>query len=110
MLLDKLVFAIDFDGTLCVDKFPEIGEPHQAMIDFVMNAQVYGKYKTILWTCRHGEYLQKAVDWCISHGLYFDAVNQNLPEIQEMFGTDTRKIYADVYIDDKNMELNRVWL
>ena len=35
-------------------------------------------------------------------GLEFDAVNENLPEINELFGGDCRKIYADVYLDDKS--------
>lgn len=32
----------------------------------------------------------------------FDAVNENLPEIIENFGSDTRKIFANEYIDDRN--------
>lgn len=53
------------------------------------------------WTCRVGERLQEAVEWCRGYGLEFDAVNENLPEIIECFGTDTRKVCADIYIDDK---------
>ena len=59
--------------------------------------------KIILWTCREGERLLKAVDWCWEHGLAFDAVNENLPEMIEWHGNDCRKIFADVYIDDKSV-------
>lgn len=52
-------------------------------------------------TCREGERLQEAVDWCANFGLGFDAVNDNLPELIEFLGHDCRKIAADVYIDDK---------
>ena len=45
--------------------------------------------------------LENAVDWCISQGLEFDAINENVPEIIERFGSNSRKIYADLYFDDK---------
>ena len=48
-----------------------------------------------------GEKLQEAVEWCRQHGLEFDAVNENLPETVEWYGTDCRKVFADVYIDGK---------
>ena len=49
---NPLVFAIDFDGTLCTDAYPEIGEPKQASINFC-NSKAEG-HKLILWTCREG--------------------------------------------------------
>ena len=57
--------------------------------------------KIILWTCREGERLQEAVEWCQKYGLEFDAVNGNIPEMIEWYGNDTRKIGYDVLIDDK---------
>ena len=53
-------------------------------------------------TCRCGNQLEEAVEWCRKWELEFDAVNENLPEIIERYGSDGRKIYADVYIDDKS--------
>lgn len=49
--------------------------------------------------------LRKAVEWCEEKGLIFDAVNENLPEIVDSFGSDTRKIFANEYIDDRNFPL-----
>jgi hypothetical protein len=57
--------------------------------------------RLILWTCREGKNLEDAVDWCNLHGIRFDAVNDNLPEIKELFGGNSRKICCDYYIDDK---------
>ena len=58
--------------------------------------------KIILWSCRSGEELSAAVAWCRLHGLEFDAVNENLPEVLEAWDyQDSRKIYADEYWDDK---------
>ena len=58
--------------------------------------------KLVLWTCRAGYALKRAVEWCGDHGLIFDAVNENLPESVARFGGDSRKIFADVYMDDKS--------
>ena len=57
--------------------------------------------KLILWTCRAGEALSNAVEWCREQNLEFDAVNDNLPEIIEFYGHNSRKISCDYYIDDR---------
>ena len=98
--LPKIV-AVDFDGTLVEDKFPEIGRPRVNMIQAVKQLQAAG-VRVVLWTCRDHDSLKTAVDWCKEkHGLIFDAVNENVAEVQQMFNNDTRKVYADLYIDDK---------
>lgn len=57
--------------------------------------------RIILNSCRTGEALEKAVQFCKENGLEFDRVNENLPELIEAYGEDSRKISADYYIDDK---------
>ena len=95
------IIAVDFDGTLCENKWPDIGAPNTALISGLIDCQAIG-CKIILWTCRHHGTLKNAVKWCKEQGLIFDAVNKNLPEVIEYFGSDTRKIFAHRYIDDKN--------
>lgn len=99
--MESKIIAVDFDGTLCENKYPEIGEPNITLIRYLVHRQAYGE-KLILWTCRAGEMLEKAIAWCTEYSLTFDAVNENLPEIIEDFGSDTRKIFAHEYIDDRN--------
>lgn len=94
------IYAFDFDGTLCQDAYPGIGKPNKAMICYAKKLKEKGN-RLILWTCRNGQPLEHAVAWCQQQGLEFDAVNQNLPEILKMFGSDSRKITADCYVDDK---------
>jgi hypothetical protein len=95
------IYAVDFDGTLCVNKFPNIGVPNTALIRHLIKRRSNGN-KIILWTCRTNQKLAEAVEWCKTQGLEFDAVNENLPEILESWGgVDNRKVFADVYIDDK---------
>lgn len=95
------IIAVDFDGTLCENKWPEIGEANKEMITYLKDRQANGD-KLILWTCRVDDMLKNAIDWSAEQGLIFDAVNENLPEIVASFGTDTRKIFANEYIDDRN--------
>ncbi len=59
--------------------------------------------KLILWTCRAGEAFDRAVSWCKEQHLEFDVLNDNLPEIIDMYGNNSRKITCDYYIDDKAM-------
>ena len=99
--MDSKIIAVDFDGTLCENKYPEIGEPNIALIYHLIYRQMIHEVKIILWTCRVGKMLEKAIKWCAEYGLIFDAVNENLPEIIEAFGNDTRKIFAHEYIDDR---------
>ena len=56
----------------------------------------------ILWTCREGELLQEAIDYCASRGLEFYAVNSNFPEETSDI-VRARKLEADLFIDDRNL-------
>lgn len=96
-----MIYAIDFDGYLCQNAWPEIGQPNKAIIRHFKHLKALG-HKLILNTCREGEFLDKALCWCRKYGLRFDAVNENLPERIREFGGDFRKISADWYCDDKN--------
>lgn len=99
------VIAVDFDGTLCEDNWPGIGAPKTDMIEYLKERKMRGD-KLILWTCRSGDLLDDAVDWCLDQGLMFDAVNDNLPELVERYGSNSRKIFADEYIDDRNFDFH----
>lgn len=94
--------AVDFDGTLCKEAWPDIGDGNQDLIDFLIQWRRKGN-KVILWTCREGKMLDEAVRWCALWGLHFDAVNCNLPERIEAYHNDSRKIGADYYIDDSSV-------
>lgn len=95
------IIAVDFDGTLCENKWPEIGEPNEMLFLYLLKQQSVGN-KIILWTCRTGRLLDEAIQMCKNKGLIFDAVNENLPETIKWMVGDSRKIYADIYIDDRN--------
>ena len=95
-----MIIAVDFDGTLCTNKWPDIGDPNEALIGQLIEAQKSGS-KLILWSCRNKKDLAAAVKWAKGQGLTFDAVNQNLPERIKKYKNDSRKVSADLYIDDR---------
>jgi hypothetical protein len=94
------IIAVDFDGTLSFGTWPDVGEPNVPLIEQLKDLKNKGN-KLILWTCRAGDALDLAVSWCRDHQLEFDAINDNLPEIVELYGNNSRKITCDYYIDDR---------
>lgn len=102
----NMIIAVDFDGTLVEHEFPKIGKPKMKVIKFVKELKDRG-CKLILWTCREdiesGNYLSQAVEFCKQYGLYFDAINDNIQPYKNHLFTNCRKVYADLYIDDKNL-------
>lgn len=103
------ILAVDFDGTLVQDKFPDIGEPNTKVFEWVKALQKLNT-KIILWTCRTDyengpKYLTDAVNFCSENGLMFDAINDNIENVKQSFGKNPRKILADWYLDDKNIDI-----
>lgn len=94
------VIAVDFDGTLVENKYPEIGAAKEDVLNYCKGEQKAGT-RIILWTNRVNKYLEDAIAWCKANGLKLDAVNDNIPEVVEFFGTNTRKIFANEFIDDR---------
>ena len=100
----RKIVGVDFDGTLAITRgtYPRIQGPIQEVIDYVKSEQAAGAY-LILITMREYDELQQAVEWCKEQGLRFDAVNDNLPQMKEFFGSNPRKIFCNEYLDDTNI-------
>jgi len=102
-----MIIAIDFDGTLVEHRYPAIGR----IIPFAfetLKALQAKKHRLILWSHRSGKELEEAVEFCRSQGVEFYAVNKNYPE-EEWNELDSRKILADIYIDDRNLGGMHPW-
>ncbi|HUU87508.1 MAG TPA: hypothetical protein VMX17_07110 [Candidatus Glassbacteria bacterium] len=104
------VLAVDYDGTLVENVFPEEGSFKKDVVNKVKEFKDNGA-EVILWTCREGASLAEAIGRCYEKDVEFDAVNENSPselayiEKQKAENGDIlaqRKIYADLYIDDKS--------
>ena len=98
-----MVIAVDFDGTIVEHRYPSIGKELPFAIDTLRQLAAEG-HRLILWTVREGQYLDDAVEFCRSRGLEFYAVNRDYPEEeQERNNHFTRKLKADLWIDDRNL-------
>ena len=96
-----LTIAIDFDGTIVENKYPEIGKPLLFAFETLKKLQEDG-HNLILWTYRKGTRLEEAITYCKNNGIIFYAVNKSYPE--ENFDESlSRKILADIFIDDRNI-------
>lgn len=104
---ETYTIAIDFDGTLVEDEYPKIGKPVIFAFDTLKKLQDNG-HRLILWTYRNGRALDEAVQFCQSQGIVFYAVNKSFPE--EDFDPEySRKINADIFIDDRNIGGLKSW-
>ena len=93
--------AVDFDGTIVEHEYPRIGK--EKLFAFLTLKELNKKgARLILWTFRSGKELEEAVEFCRQNGVEFYAVNKNYPE-EVMNESVSRKIDADIFIDDKNI-------
>lgn len=94
--------AVDFDGTIVEHSYPAIGEEMLFAFATLRELQRRG-HRLILWSYREGELLQEAVKYCESNGLKFYAVNESYPGERKTAEQYSRKIEADIFIDDRNV-------
>lgn len=97
-----MIIAVDFDGTIVEHRYPEIGRELPFAIETLKKLQ-QDRHKLILWSVREGELLQEAVEFCRARGLEFYAVNKNYPEEETEHDHFSRKLKADLFIDDRNL-------
>jgi hypothetical protein len=96
-----MIIAVDFDGTIVEHAYPSIGKEKLFAFQTLKELQKRG-IQLILWTYRSGKELDEAVDFCRKNGVEFYAVNKSYPE-EIMDDHTSRKISADIYIDDRNL-------
>lgn len=107
-----MVIAVDFDGTIVEDRYPDIGKEKRFAFMTLKALQKEG-HRLILWTYRSGRTLEEAVEFCRRNGIEFYAVNKSYPEEDFNESEASRKIHADIFIDDRNiggmMEWGKIW-
>lgn len=99
-----MIISVDFDGTIVEHAFPEVGEPLEGAIQTLKDMQAAGGI-LVLNTCRedetHRPFLSEAVSFLKKNGVEFASVNVNRLE-DEFREKPGRKVYANIYIDDRN--------
>ena len=98
-----MIIAVDFDGTIVEHRYPAIGREIPFAIE-TLKKLVKEQHRLILWTVREGKLLEEAVNFCRERGLEFYAVNRDYPEEEKNKNNHfSRKLKADVWIDDRNV-------
>lgn len=98
------ILAIDFDDTIARTNFPTILKARRGAKKYINKLYEEGYY-IIIWTCRHGEHEKDAKKWLWLNEIDYHRINQHHPALIEVFKNDTRKISADIYIDDKALSI-----
>ena len=98
-----MTIAVDFDGTIVEHRYPDIGK-ELPFATQTLRMLIEHRHKLILWTVREGQLLEDAVDWCRKRGVEFYAINKDFPEeVEGKNRSFSRKLKADVWIDDRNV-------
>ncbi|OJV19334.1 MAG: hypothetical protein BGO30_07120 [Bacteroidetes bacterium 41-46] len=97
-----MIIAVDFDGTIHGGSYPSIGYLFPDVRKTISSLRANGHY-VIIWTCRTGQDLLEAINWLLENKIEFDRINDNHPSNIANYGGNTRKIFADLYIDDKQV-------
>lgn len=98
-----MIIAVDFDGTIVEHRYPAIGKERPFATD-TLKKLIKDGHRLILWTVREGRLLDEAVAFCRERGVEFYAVNRDYPEEEKEHNKHySRKLKADVWIDDRNV-------
>ena len=97
-----MTIAVDFDGTIVELRYPKIGEEIPFATE-TLKILAQERHKLILWTVREGELLEEAIEWCRQRGVFFYSVNKDYPEEEKSHNGFSRKLKADLFIDDRNL-------
>ena len=98
----RATISIDYDDTIVYQDFPNSGiiKPNAKE---VINRLYDEGHHILIWTCRAFENAKMAKKYLIECGIRFHLMNENLPSNIEKYGGDTRKMSADIYIDDRQL-------
>lgn len=96
-----MTIAVDFDGTIVRHRYPKIGDEIPFATE-TLRLLLRDRHRLILWTVREGKLLDEAIEWCRARGVEFYAVNRDFPEEDTTGSGFSRKIKADLFIDDRN--------
>ena len=95
-----MTIAVDFDGTIVDHRYPKIGEEIPFATE-TLKILAQERHKLIFRTVREGELLEEAIEWCRQRGVFFYSVNKDYPEEEKSHNGFSRKLKADLFIDDR---------
>lgn len=105
------IIAIDFDDTICMtrDTYPECGNARLYAKDVINFMHKLG-IKIIIWTSRDVafnqdekklyDHVSPMIKWLDENNIHYDAINKSVQFAPYPY--NGRKIYAHMYVDDRN--------
>lgn len=105
--MDRII-AVDFDGTIVDHEFPDIGKLKPGAKK-TLNKWHKDGISVIIWTCRNQVDPECGVNSTIfavrkfldANGIKYATINEHAPVMP--FRLQSTKVFADMYIDDRNM-------
>lgn len=105
-----LYIALDFDGTIVDSDYPTIVRLKDNAKDVITRLHQEG-HRILINTCRGGIEQEEAKQFLLANDVPFDTINENHPELIRKYGNDSRKLGADIYVDDKGLFCESIdWL
>lgn len=98
----KRTIAVDFDGTIVEHKFPEIGTIKGNVVDRIREWYEQG-HTICIWTCRTEKYAEEAQQFLYDNNIPYHFFNEN-PNCS--FDDNCRKILANIYLDDRALNVD----
>lgn len=102
MITKGLIITIDYDGTIVHDDYPRPGTLKLNAKEVINRLHEEGHH-IIIWTCRIYKPLEDAIKLLEDNGIFYRQVNEHHPKMIIKYGNDTRKVFADIYVDDKQL-------
>ena len=98
----RVIVAVDFDNTITsVDTFPEISPIRSGAKRVINNLVTKYGCCILIFTCREEQSAEDAKEFLKREGVMFMHFNENCQQRVKHWNADSRKLGADVYIDDK---------
>lgn len=107
--MKKFIIAIDFDGVIAEINNNYVPGTPNAPGKLVKDADKYIRqlyndgHQIIIWTCRGGQNLYLAEQFLSDHNIPYNRINDNVESHYNRFKHNTRKVHADIYIDDNQI-------
>lgn len=97
------IISVDYDGIIVADgNWPNPGEVIPDAVESINRLHDSG-FCIIINSCRIGKAEENLIENLKQLGIKHCRVNENCPERIKRYETDTRKISADLYIDDRSV-------
>jgi len=103
-----MIIGVDFDGVIIpADWWPKNLAPYQPPpLEYCRGSMlriINAGHTITCITSRWGKDLTDAMKYAKQHNLPIDRWNRNPLWLIEKYGGESRKVYADVYLDDHNV-------